>query len=157
GGCGNGNYCPEAPVTREQAAMFIEKALGVFVPPAVLQQTFADVAPARVGSPFVEDFYSRGITAGCGTNPLIYCPDASVTREQIAIFIERTLGVTAPPAPSQQSFEDVPVTWFSYPFIEDFFARGITAGCGTDPLLYCPVSPVTRGQVAVFLVRAFGL
>ncbi|MBZ5535410.1 MAG: S8 family serine peptidase [Acidobacteriia bacterium] len=156
-GCGNGNYCPDAPVTREQAAILIEKGLGVFIPPSPLQQTFADVPSTRFSYPFVEDFTARGLTAGCGTNPLSYCPDASVTREQIAIFIEKALGVTVPPTPVQQIFQDVPATSFSYPFIEDFFARGITAGCNTDPLLYCPTSPVTRGQIAVFLVRAFGL
>ena len=35
--------------------------------------------------------------------------------------------------------------------------RGITAGCSVTPRLYCPASPVTRGQMAVFLSRAFGL
>ena len=157
GGCGNGNYCPDASVTREQAAILIEKALGVFVPSSPMQQTFADVPSTRFSYPFVEDFFARGFTAGCGANPLIYCPDSAVTREQIAIFIERALGVSTPPIPAQQTFQDVPTTLFSYPFIEDFFARGIAAGCNTNPLLYCPTSPVTRGQVAVFLVRAFGL
>jgi hypothetical protein len=29
GGCGNGNYCPDNPVTRRQMAIFIAKALGL--------------------------------------------------------------------------------------------------------------------------------
>ena len=34
---------------------------------------------------------------------------------------------------------------------------GVTAGCATEPLRYCPDAPVTRGQMATFLVRAMGL
>ena len=35
--------------------------------------------------------YNSGITAGCSQNPLMYCPDNSVTREQMAVFITRAL------------------------------------------------------------------
>ena len=34
-------------------------------------------------------------------------------------------------------------------------AEGITSGCGNGN--YCPEAPVTRAQMAVFLVRTFGL
>ena len=33
----------------------------------------------------------------------------------------------------------------------------MTAGCATGPLRFCPDRPVTRGQMATFLVRAFNL
>jgi hypothetical protein len=157
GGCGGGNYCPDASVTREQMAIFIERGLGVFTPPTPTQQTFQDVPTTSFSYPFIEDFAARGITAGCSVTPKLYCPGSSVTREQMAIFIERALGVFSPPTPTQQTFEDVAPTLFSYPFIEDFATRGITGGCSVTPKLYCPASPVTRGQMAVFLVRAFGL
>jgi CSLREA domain-containing protein len=160
-GCGNGNYCPDANTTREQMAIFIERALGVFNPPVPNQQTFQDVPPTLVGYPFIEDFVARGITTGCAAGPpRLYCPTAGVTREQVAIFILRGLGVFTPPAgPQTPTFADVPnsgVTDYSYEFIEEFVRRGITSGCGTGPLRYCPTAPVTRGQMAVFLVRAFG-
>jgi hypothetical protein len=32
GGCGNGNYCPDAPLTRGQMAVFLSKALGLHWP-----------------------------------------------------------------------------------------------------------------------------
>jgi hypothetical protein len=32
GGCGNGNYCPDNPVTRGQMAVFLAKALGLNFP-----------------------------------------------------------------------------------------------------------------------------
>jgi hypothetical protein len=166
-GCGGGNYCPDANVTREQMAIFIERALGVFTPPpGPATPTFADVSNSGTTDfsyEFIEDFALRGITAGCQAGPpRRYCPTANVTREQMAIFIERALGVfTPPPGPATPTFADVPnsgATDFSHEFIEDFVRRGITAGCQAGPpRLYCPSALVTRGQMAVFLVRAFNL
>ena len=47
------------------------------------------------------------------------------------------------------------------PFIEDLYNRGITGGCAGGPppapISYCPANPVTRGQMAVFLTKTFGL
>jgi uncharacterized protein YkwD len=154
-GCGGGNFCPESNVTREQMAIFIERALGVFTPPAPSRQTFGDVPPSLMSYPFIEDFARRGITVGCSTLQSLYCPTNSVTREQMAIFVVRALGVFDPPTPSVQSFQDVPSSSFAYEFIEAFYARGITTGCGVG--YYCPTANVTRGQMAAFLVRAFAL
>jgi hypothetical protein len=42
-------------------------------------------------------------------------------------------------------------------WIEEFYGEGITGGCSASPLLYCPASVVSRGQMAVFLVKTFGL
>jgi hypothetical protein len=161
-GCGNGNYCPDDNATREQMAIFIERALGVFNPPTPMGQTFQDVPPTMLGYPFIEDFVARGITQGCAAGPpRLYCPLASVTREQVAIFIIRALGVFTPPAgPVIPTFQDVPnsgATDYSYEFIEELYRRGITQGCAAGPpRLYCPTAAVTRGQMAAFLIRAFG-
>ena len=38
--------------------------------------------------------------------------------------------------------------------IDALAAAGITTGCETDPLRYCPDQPVTRAQMATFLHRA---
>src|SRR5262249_46042419 len=104
-GCGNGNYCPEAAVTREQMAIFIERALGAFMPPMPAAQRFVDVPPTRAGYAFIDDFAARRITNGCGGDN--YCPDFNVTREQVAIFIIRALGDFDPPVPAAQRFADV--------------------------------------------------
>jgi hypothetical protein len=40
-------------------------------------------------------------------------------------------------------------------WIEELAAEGITGGCGVG--IYCPSSPNTRGQMAVFLTKTFGL
>jgi hypothetical protein len=51
-------------------------------------------------------------------------------------------------------FADVPVGYWAKQYIETLYAAGITGGCGISPLNYCPTAPVTRAQMAVFLLRA---
>ena len=41
--------------------------------------------------------------------------------------------------------------------IERIYYEGITGGCSASPLLYCPGSSVTRGQMAPLLKKTFDL
>ena len=59
------------------------------------------------------------------------------------------------PAPAEGSFADVPATDFGFPYIEALAASGITGGCSAGT--YCPDSPVSRRQMAIFLAKALGL
>jgi len=59
------------------------------------------------------------------------------------------------PAPGTATFTDVPTSSGQFAYVEALVAAGITSGCGTG--VYCPDSPVTRGQMAVFLSKALGL
>ncbi|MGH9317137.1 MAG: hypothetical protein ACRD1P_08525, partial [Thermoanaerobaculia bacterium] len=57
-------------------------------------------------------------------------------------------------------FQDVacmPAPAFAVDWIERLYAEGVTGGCGSNPLLYCPDDPNTRGQMAVFLTKTFSL
>jgi len=152
-GCGVGSYCPESSVTREQMAIFITRALGEFNPPQPATRRFLDVGPERGSYPFIDDFARRGITAGCGGGN--FCPDLEVTRGPMAAFILRALGVFNPETNVPQRFFDVPASNPFYGFIDQMAVRGITKGCGGGN--YCPDGVVNRGQMAAFLVRAFGL
>jgi VCBS repeat protein/all-beta uncharacterized protein/S-layer family protein len=156
-GCGNGNFCPEAAVTREQMAAFIIRAMGEFNPPAPPNQQFNDVPPSNLFYNFIGRMAALGITSGCSASPPLYCPGATVTREQMAAFIIRGIGEFNPPVPGSQRFNDVPSTNLFYNFIDRMAVLGITSGCSTSPPLYCPSATVTRGQMAVFIVRAFNL
>ncbi len=151
-GCGGGNYCPDAPVTRAQMSVFLLKSYDGpdYVPPE-FGPIFNDVPNDAFAAYWINQIWSRGITSGCGNND--YCPDSSVTRAQMAVFILRTLSVFPPPASG--IFGDVPVGSFAADYIEQLYAMGITGGCSASPLLYCPDNPVNRGQMAVFMVRAF--
>jgi uncharacterized delta-60 repeat protein len=95
-GCGGGNYCPTAVVTREQMAAFIIRALHDpgYVPPTPAFQRFADVPPSNPFYAHIEEMAVRGITLGCGGNN--YCPTAPVTREQMAVFLARAFNLPLP-------------------------------------------------------------
>lgn len=55
------------------------------------------------------------------------------------------------------SFADVPAHADRAGAIEGILSAGVTRGCSTDPLSHCPDCPVTRAQMASFLVRALAL
>jgi hypothetical protein len=161
GGCGGSNYCPSASVARAQMAVFLLKTLecsGYTPPPCVPgQEMFNDVLASSPFCPWIEELARRGITGGCGGGT--YCPGASVTRAQMAVFLLRTLegsGYTPPPCvPGQETFKDVPASSPFCPWIEELVRRGITSGCGGGN--YCPSASVTRAQMAAFLVRTFSI
>ncbi len=116
----------------------------------------------------IEWIASRGITVGCRAR--MFCPDRPVSRAETAAFLIRSLsnsqapssgplgaeapwdGLTGTGAPV---FNDVrPSAWFA-PFVEQLAARGITVGYGDGS--YRPRETVTRAEMAVLLVRAFGI
>lgn len=98
--------------------------------------------------PNIEAIAAQGVTRGCG--PSVYCPGASVTREQMATFLVRALGV---PATSSDFFSDDAASAHQSD-INAVAAAGITTGCGQG--LFCPTSYVLRSEMAAFLLRALG-
>jgi hypothetical protein len=95
---------------------------------------------------------ASGITKGC--NPpanTFYCPDQSVTREQMASFLVRALDL---PAAEDMTFADTTGSVHQAD-IAALAQAGITKGCNPpNNTNYCPTDPVTREQMASFLVRA---
>ena len=121
-----------------------------------LYQTFADVPADQWYYSWVERLYAAGITSGCSVSPLLYCPDQSVTRAQMAKFLEKGINGSTytPPGGSGMVFADVPLSYWADNWIEKLYADGITSGCILSPLSYCPDDPVTRAQMAKFLLVA---
>jgi len=151
-------FCPGNPVLRAHMAVFLEKAIhgAGFQPPAPAG-VFDDVPPDHWAAAWIEAFYDDGITNGCGQNPLRYCPDAEITREQMAIFLLRAKygDGYVPPAPTGTLFQDVPEDYWAASWIEQLAIEGITSGCGSG--MFCPGHSVTREQLAIFIVRTFDL
>ncbi len=114
---------------------------------------FGDVPVSHWANDYIERLYDAGVTSGCSTSPPNYCPDATVTRAQMAIFILRGLhGSTyTPPSASGTVFGDVPTDSFAADWIEQLAAEGVTGGCGDGN--YCPDATITRAQMAIFLLR----
>src|SRR5947207_8745411 len=98
---------------------------------------------------------ARGIWPGCGGGN--YCPAATVHRDEMAAMMIRARGEFSPPTPATQHFTDVPPANQYYNFVDRMWVLGITNGCVASPPQYCPASNLTRGELAVFLVRALNL
>ena len=161
GGCAVNplRYCPESSVTRAQMAVFLLRGIhgSTYTPPAVGASTgFGDVPIGYWAAAWIKQLASEGITTGCGSGN--YCPEAPVSRAQMAVFLLRSEhgpSYIPPVAGGGTGFGDVPPDYWAAAWIKQLVTEGITAGCGTS--LYCPEAPVTRAQMAVFLVRTFGL
>lgn len=117
-----------------------------------LGDSFTDVPRSHWAYRHVETILHSGVTAGCGASA--YCPDASLTRAEMAVLLlASSHGPGWVPAPPTGTvFSDVPAGHWAGAFIEALAAEGITSGCG--PGIYCPGDPITRAEMAVFLLVA---
>jgi hypothetical protein len=148
----NSRFCPTDPVTRGQMAAFLSRALS-------LDEQLDDPFSDDDGSIFeadIERLAAAGITRGC--NPpdnTKFCPDAYVTRGQMAAFLHRALRNELEPG-GPVEFIDDDLSGFEAD-IEWLGSVGVTRGCN-PPVndQFCPNSSVTRGQMAAFLHRALG-
>ncbi|HET8645373.1 MAG TPA: S-layer homology domain-containing protein, partial [Vicinamibacteria bacterium] len=156
GGCGGGAYCPGGATAREQMSVFVLRAKDpALTPPACSPPNlFADVPETSPFCRWIEELARRNVVGGCGGGN--FCPSAAVTREQMAVFVLRTLDPALnPPACGTPVFADVPASSPFCRWIEELVRRGVVTGCGGGN--YCPGDPVTREQMGVFLVQTFGL
>jgi hypothetical protein len=146
-------FCPEEPVTRGQMAAFLRRALEL--PAATGDVAFADVAESVFASD-VAAVADAGLVFGCDPPANTrFCPDALVTRGQMAAFLARSLPASGTEPVGR--FVDITDSVFR-PDIERIAAEGITQGCDPpDNQRFCPDDVVTRGQMATFLARALGL
>ena len=142
-GCATGYFCPTAPVSREQMASFLTRATNL---PASGTDYFIDDA-SSVHQSDINRLAQAGITTGCATAR--YCPQWNVSREQMATFLVRALGL--PSTPTDYFWDDAGSVHESD--INRMAAAGLTTGCGGGR--YCPGGSVTREQMAAFLHRAF--
>jgi len=99
----------------------------------------------------IEWLAATGITSGCNAAGTKFCPNATVTRGQMAAFLHRALPDL--PVGATTDFSDDDDSVFE-PDIEWLAATGITSGCNAAGTKFCPNATVTRGQMAAFLHRA---
>ena len=148
----NDRFCPNQPVTRQEMASFLTRALGL--PPATTDY-FTDDA-GSVHQADINSLAMAGITRGCNppTNNS-FCPEGTVTREQMAAFLVRAFGY-ADTDPGDRFLDDDGSIFEAS--IEAIAAAGVTKGCNPpDNTLFCPGDPVLRSQMASFLGRALSL
>lgn len=88
GGCGDGLFCPNRPVSRSQMASFLQRAWDLPVPG--LFQKFSDVG-SSVHQPAINAIAQAGITLGCTDTR--FCPNQAVRRAEMASFLARALNL----------------------------------------------------------------
>lgn len=100
----------------------------------------------------IDALRASGITKGCNppTNDR-FCPDDRITRAEMATFLVRALDL---PAATTDYFVDDSSSVHENS-INALREAGLTFGCRSSGDRYCPTEPVTRGQMAAFLVRSF--
>ncbi len=120
--------------------------------PTVYVSSWANYYDDLAGTSFKDDIVwlsEADITRGC--SPGKFCPNAAVSRGQMASFLVRALEL---PSTATDYFTDDNGTTHEVS-INRVRAAEITTGCA--PSKYCPNDDVSRGQMASFLARAFEL
>ena len=87
----DGTFRPDEPLTRLDMAVFLVRAFEGIGKVAEPQGVFSDVAAGSEGAAEVEGVLAAGVTSGCSVNPLRYCPEEPVRRDQMASFLVQAL------------------------------------------------------------------
>ena len=152
-GVGGGNYGIDSPA-RQQMAVFLLKARhGLCYTPPPCTGIFADV-------PCPSDVRALDRAAGGrGHHGRLrrwrLTARSPVRRDQMAVFLLKAEHGPPTPAALHRRLRRRPLPSTFANWIEQLAAENITGGCGGGN--YCPQSNNTRGQMAVFLVKTFGL
>lgn len=161
-------FCPNQTITRAEAAEFFVKAIHGAQgqpppPPSGQAPTFTDVSPSHPLYAYIEDFYKRGFTSGCGNN--MFCPNNPLSRAELAVFLAKALNII-PPVTATQTYQDVPATFWAHRYIEEATARKLMGQCSvsrfggtgyipTNQMWFCPTENATRQEVAEALSGAY--
>jgi hypothetical protein len=146
-------YCPGQGVTRAEMAAFLLRAIGDTTQPSS-SGTFSDVPAGQWYTAYVERLAELGISVGYGDGT--FRPNANVTRAEMSVFLTRAFASLSAVQPTG-AFSDVPAGAWYAGSAEGILAGGVTTGCDTEPLRYCPDAIVLRDAMASFLSRALGL
>ena len=152
--CGNKTTC-QITLDRDKVCSAVFKGSGSRV-----GYPFTDVPPDYWAYQAIMWCRERGIAIGYSDNT--FHPDEKISRSVMAVFFIRLLEKTDEPIcnggiscrNTQPYFKDVPSDNNFFRYIQRFKELGITKGCNEEGTLYCPDEPVTRAQMAAFLVRA---
>jgi len=156
-------YHPDWPVTRDQIAVYVARALAGGednVPDGPAEAAFEDVPTDYWAYDHVEYCYDQKVVQGYTATT--YEPALEVTRDQMAVYVTRALvaptgdAALADYVPTgPRNFPDIPSDFWAYKQIEYCVENGVVQGY--DDGLYHPDWVVTRDQMAVYVARAFDL
>lgn len=152
------------PIPSTPAAFTLLAFLAAFTFPPANSPTsavsgYADLHEAGMHRPAIEALEAAGILndTECSTAPLRFCPKEPLSRRIMAVWLVRALEGGDTPPDGALLFADVDPEFWWAAHVRRLAVLGVTRGCATDPARFCPDEPVTRDQMAAFLVRAFDL
>ncbi len=162
----DGTYKPTDPVTRDQMAVYVSRALAggdAQVPTGPATATFSDVPTDYWAFKYVEYAVAQNVVKGYSDGT--YKPTDQVDRGQMAVFIARSiytptaarLDLTGYTPPAMATFPDVPTDFWAYTYVEYIAQPGIDVTKGYPDGDYHPEYICTRDQMAVYIQRAFKL
>ena len=140
-------YCPDRPVTRAEVGAFLLRALGQPQPDTT--SGYGDITPNKWYTNYAYMIIQMGIDEGANGE---WRPNDPLTRLEMAQWLTRAFDHITPVGSPDGKFGDVHSDYWA--MVEGMHERGITKGCSADPLPYCPTQPVTRAQMASFIIRA---
>lgn len=147
-GYSDGTFRPNQAVTRGQAAKMLALALKLNTK-SVKNPNFKDVSSDHQYYPYIAALANKGIINGYSDNT--YHPNEPITRGQIAKIL--TLGYSFAVADQlTHDFKDVSSKNGNAYYIQTLVNLKITKG--KSPVSFNPSDPVTRAQLATFIVRA---
>jgi hypothetical protein len=138
----------EGDLLRWEAALWLTNALDLSTEGSV---SFGDVPTDSEFALTVSSLFAAGVTVGCTSEPLQFCPDEFTTRAQMATFLARAFDLDPQ---ADVIFANVNVDGIHGADITAVWQAGIVEACRADPLSYCPWEPITRRQAALMLYRA---
>jgi len=154
-------YHPAENVNRAQMAVYVARALAggdANVPPGPGTPTFADVATDYWAFNYIEYAVTQAVVQGYWDG---YHPEEVVNRAQMAVYMARAVvpfserpSLPSYTPPGTATFPDVATDYWAYKYVEYCYAQGIVTGYWDG---YHPVENVNRGQMAVYVQRAFDL
>jgi hypothetical protein len=168
GGCSTSppKFCPDQIMDRAQSAVFMLRgSFGAnYVPPANLEYKFNydDWSRGTWARPWAEAMFSTGLTSGCNSSPLKYCPWVQLPREQVVIFglkLKYGNNYLPPPATGMVFADLTDTSYYATAWAEKAYADGLIQACGSSGgrPMFCPNVLVTRGLGAYVIVRAKNL
>ncbi len=138
-------FCPEWTVSRGEAAQVLRSAFDVSERGS---NTFVDT----VGKPYLSDISaltSAGVMTGCSETE--FCPEEDITREELAEVFARFLDLTDIRRPLSD------MVGASGDSAAAVVSERIMLPCDLDSWAFCPNEPVTRGELASFVLRALDM
>ena len=152
GGYPDGTYGPSLAVTRDQMAVFMQRALEL--PLGTYADEFSDVIHPFWAESQIQSCVDNGIVGGYPDGT--YRPFAVVNRDAMAVFVARGMAggeSGVPTGPVTGSFPDVAPSYWAYDHIEYAHAHNVVGGYPDGN--YYPLLPVSRDQMSVFVYRGF--